>query len=112
MKQDDGEIRAYGEGMKGLQKPSVCKGEQNVHAEWKATLLAYVRGVVHRNVDQWIERAVGQGQSNVEDNLDVAFGRATEEIKALSLTLHAQLVSNTTNHVFQLAHGCPRGSGL
>lgn len=35
-----------GDSLKGIPKPMAYKGEQYVHAEWNATLLAYLRGEV------------------------------------------------------------------
>lgn len=83
-----------------------------MYGEWKAKLRVYFRATVHKHAYQWIAWAGEQHQPLVEDDLDLAFGGAAGEIKDFSRALHAQLVSTTTEHPFQLVHNCPGGNGL
>lgn len=43
-----------------------------MYAEWKAKLLAHLRAMANRNVDQWLAWAGEQDMPNVEDDVDVA----------------------------------------
>lgn len=83
------------------------KGKTNMHAEWKANLLAYMRAVAIRGAHQWATET-----PRVQDDVGAHFGDESGVVKECSASLYAQLVPSTTGHTFSLVNNCPGGHGL
>lgn len=49
-----GKGRTGNENEKGIPNPIMYMDAPNLYAEWRATLLAYMRPVANPNVDQWV----------------------------------------------------------
>lgn len=96
----------------GNPKPILYKGNPTIYTDWKAKLLAYIRAVANRDADRWIAWASESETPIVENDLDPYFREETGAVKDCSVSLYAQLVSNTTGYPFSLVDHCQRGDGL
>lgn len=107
----EGKGRTSGEGVKGIPKTSMFKGDQYMYVDCKAQL-AYMRGVVSRRSDDLVAWVGSQDRLITEEDLAFSVAGRKEEVKSFSTHLRAQHVANTTDHSWALVYNYPGGNGL
>lgn len=84
-------------------------GDQHQYAEGKASLLAYLRGAVHRHAEQWIVWAGKHTQPVLGEGVEVASGEAAGNIEQFSFDIYFQLTPCTTDIAFSVVNNSPGG---
>lgn len=79
-----------------------------MYAKWKAELLtcSSVRQPIKTNISG-SHGPSKNSQPIAEDELGVVFGDAAEDIRGISIAIHAHVLASTASHPFRVARNCP-----